>query len=226
MSPAARALAAELLGTAFLLAAIVGSGIMAQQLSPGDEGLQLLENGLATAAALAALIVAFGGISGAHFNPAVSLADALLGGTPWSRVPGLVAAQVGGGALGVLVTHLAFDLPAVEVALRERAGGGLWLGEAVATLGLVLVIFLTVRRGHRPHIPMAVAAYVFGAIFFTSSTCFANPAVTVARALTNSFTAIAPGSVPAFVAVQLVAACAAAGLVKLLAPTPGSTQES
>ena len=135
MSPAARALVAELLGTAFLLAAIVGSGIMAQRLSPGDEGLQLLENGLATAAALAALIVAFGGISGAHFNPAVSLADALLGGTPWSRVPGLVAAQVGGGALGVLLTHLAFDLPAVEVALRERAGGGLWLGEAVASLG-------------------------------------------------------------------------------------------
>ncbi len=225
MSSSSRALVAELLGTAFLLAAIVGSGIMAQRLSPGDEGLQLLENGLATAAALAALIVAFGGVSGAHFNPAVSVADALLGGTPWGRVPGLVAVQLVGGVLGVLVTHLAFELPAVEVAARERSGAGLWIGEAVATLGLVLVIFLTVRRGHRPHIPMAVAGYVFGAIFFTSSTCFANPAVTVARALTDSFTAIAPGSVPAFVGVQLLAACLAAGCVALLAPVEGNGAE-
>ena len=214
----ARACLGEFLGTGLLLAAIVGSGVMAERLSPADDGLQLLENALATAFALGALIVAFGPISGAHFNPAVTLSDAVLGGTPWGSVPGRIVAQVAGGALGVAVTHLQFGLPAVTLGTRERSEPALWLSEVVATLGLLLVIFLTVRRGDRQQIPWAVAGYVFGAIFFTSSTCFANPAVTLARALTDSYTSIAPASVAPFLPAQLVAVVVGVLVVRVLAP--------
>ena len=216
-----RAYLAELLGTALLLAAIVGSGIMAERSSPTDEGLQLLQNALATALALGALIVAFGPISGAHFNPAVTLTDAVLGGTHWSAVPGRIAAQVAGGGLGVVVTHLQFGLPAVTLGTRDRAAPTLWLAEVVATVGLLLVIFLTVRRGDRQQIPWAVAGFVFGAIFFTSSTCFANPAVTLARALTDSFTSIAPSSVGPFLLAQLAAVAGSVGLIRVLGPREG-----
>ena len=212
----ARRLFAELLGTAFLLIAVIGSGIAAQRLSPGDTGLQLLENALATGAALVALIIAFGPVSGAHFNPLVTIADRVFGGVKNGEATGYVCAQVVGAALGAVVANLMFDLPAVEWSTKVRDGSGLFLSEVVATFGLLLVIFGVVRSGRAVLAPFAVGAYITGAYFFTSSTSFANPAVTLARTLTNTFAGIAPESVPLFLAAQVVGCALALLTIRVL----------
>jgi glycerol uptake facilitator-like aquaporin len=212
-----RAVVAEFVGTAFLLAAIVGSGIMAERLSV-DPGLRLLQNALATAGALTAMILALGSVSGAHLNPAVTIVDRVFGGLTTRQALGYVAAQVGGGFAGVIVANLMFGLPALAWSTTERTGAGLLLAESVATLGLLLVIFGLVRAGRGSVVAFAVGGYIAGAYYFTSSTSFANPAVTLARSVTDSFTGIAPSSAPAFVAAQLVGALVAAGLIRMLFP--------
>jgi arsenate reductase len=209
---------AEFIGTAFLVAAVIGSGIAAERLSPGDTGLQLLENAVATAAALVAIILAVGAVSGAHLNPVVTLVDRLFGGLDTPTACTYVVAQVAGGALGAVVANLMFDLPAVEWSTTERSGGGLWLAEVVATLGLLLVVFGVVRSGRGSVAPFAVGAYIGGAYFFTSSTSFANPAVTLARTLSDTFAGIEPASAPAFLLAQLVGAVVAFALVRTLYP--------
>jgi arsenate reductase len=218
-----RRLTAEAVGTGFLVAAVVGSGIAAQRLSPNDVGLQLLENSFATGAALVALILAFGSVSGAHFNPVVTLADRLLGGMASAEAGAYVVAQITGGCIGAVVANLMFELPAVDWSTHERAAGGLWLGEVVATFGLVLVILGVVRSTNTASraalAAVAVGGYIAAAYWFTSSTSFANPAVTIARTLTDSFAGIQPASVPAFVAAQLAGGIAAVGLARYLWPT-------
>lgn len=216
--PLGRRALAELCGTAFLVAVVVGSGIAAERLSPGDLGLQLLESAAATAGGLAALIVAFGPVSGAHFNPVVTLADAFLGGIERRTVPVYVVAQVAGAVLGAIVANLMFDLDAVTWSTHVRDGRGQWLAEVVATLGLLTVVFGAVRSGRATSAPFAVGAYIGGAYFFTSSTSFANPAVTVGRAFTDTFAGIEPGSMPAFVACQLAGAGIAVLLLRVLHP--------
>lgn len=211
-----RRVLAEFLGTALLLVAIVGSGIAAQRLSPGNVGLQLFENSAATAGALAAIILALGPISGAHLNPVVTLADRLFGGLTWRAAAAYWGAQILGAAFGTVVANLMFSLPVVEVSTKVRSGGGLWLGEVVATFGLLLVIFAVVRSGRTATVPFAVAAYIAGAYWFTSSTSFANPAVTLGRTLTNTFAGISPGSAPAFIAAQLLGAALAILVVRAL----------
>jgi glycerol uptake facilitator-like aquaporin len=217
-SALARAVVAEAVGTALLVAIVVGSGIFAARLSPGDRGLQLLENSTATAFGLMALILAFGKVSGAHFNPVVTLADRLLGGIGTRRALAYGGAQVAGGCVGAIVANLMFDLPAVEVATTARTGSGLWLGEVVATFGLLTVILGVVRSGRAGAAPFAVGAYIGAAYWFTSSTSFANPAVTVARTLSDTFAGIRPASVPLFVAAQCAGALAAVGLARFLHP--------
>ncbi|HYT37951.1 MAG TPA: MIP/aquaporin family protein [Acidimicrobiia bacterium] len=214
----ARAAVAEGVGTALLVAIVVGSGIFAQRLSPGDKGLQLLENSTATAFGLMALILAFGKVSGAHFNPVVTLADRFLGGIDTRRALAYIGAQVAGGCAGTIVANLMFDLPAVEWSTHTRTGSGLWLGEIVATFGLLTVILGVVRSGRAAAAPFAVGAYIGAAYWFTSSTSFANPAVTVARALTDSFAGIRPRSVPAFVVAQCAGAAVAVALARFLHP--------
>jgi glycerol uptake facilitator-like aquaporin len=199
-----RRLAAEALGTAFLVAAVVGSGIMAETLTH-DTALQLLCNTLPTGAALVALISVLGPISGAHFNPAVSLVFAARGELPRSETIFYFAVQIAGGIAGTMIAHLMFSLPALEAAVKLRSGGGQWLAEAVATFGLVAVILGGVRF-QKPAIPWLVGLYITSAYWFTASTSFANPAVTIARAFTNSFSGIAPSSVPIFIAAQVVGA--------------------
>jgi glycerol uptake facilitator-like aquaporin len=190
----------EWLGTAFLLAAVVGSGIMAQKLA-GDDALALLCNTLATGAILAVLILVFGPLSGAHFNPAVTIGFALRSKLPWSEVAIYIAAQVLGGLVGVWVAHLMFEMPVWQFSITERTGAGQWLAEAVATFGLLLTIFGCVAR--RPDsVPYAVGLYITAAYWFTASTSFANPAVTIARSLSNTFAGIAPAGVAAFVVSQ------------------------
>jgi arsenate reductase len=216
--PLARRALAELCGTAFLVAVVVGSGIAASRLSPDDVGLQLLENAAATAGGLVALILAFGPVSGAHFNPVVTLADAALGGLAWRDVPAYVAAQVVGAIGGAVLANSMFELDAVSWSSHARTSSGLWLGEVVATLGLLLVIFGVVRSGRSSAAPFAVGAYIGSAYFFTSSTSFANPAVTVGRAFTDTFAGIAPSSVPAFVACQVAGGVLAVLLVRALHP--------
>lgn len=211
------ALVGEFVGTALLLATVVGSGIMATRLTD-DVGLQLLINSFATAAVLTALILAFGAISGAHLNPAVSLADLALGGIDRRTCAAYAATQTAGAALGVVVANLMFDLPAVEWSTTDRSAAHLVLADGVATFGLVTVIFLIVRRGDPRTVAFAVGGYIGGAYFFTSSTSFANPAVTLARTLSDTFAGIAPASVPAFVAAQLVATAAAVAAVRTMAP--------
>jgi glycerol uptake facilitator-like aquaporin len=214
----ARGVVAEAVGTALLVAIVVGSGIFAARLSPGDRGLQLLENSTATAFGLMALILAFGKVSGAHFNPVVTLADRLLGGIGTRRAMAYIGAQVAGGCVGAIVANLMFDLPAVDWATTARTGSGLWLGEVVATFGLLTVILGVVRSGRAGAAPFAVGAYIGAAYWFTSSTSFANPAVTVARTLSDTFAGIRPGSVPLFVAAQCAGALAAVGLARFLHP--------
>ena len=208
-------LAAEAVGTAFLLMAVVGSGIAAQRLSPGDVGLQLFENAVATAFALMALIWAFGPISGAHFNPAVTLADVVLKGRPVSEGITYVVAQVVGGIGGTVLANLMFSLEPVVWSTKERGGSGQWLGEVIATLGLLMVIFL-IPRSRGAVIAVAVGAYIGAAYFFTSSTSFANPAVTVSRMFSDTFAGIQPASAPLFIVMQLVGTALAIGLVWFL----------
>ena len=214
----ARKLTAEALGTGLLVAAVIGSGIAAQRLSPNNTGLQLLENSTATAGALVALILAFGSVSGAHFNPVVSLADRYFGGLN-NRETGLyIAAQLLGGCLGAIAANVMFGLDAINLSDKARTGSDLWLSEVVATLGLLLVIFGVVRSGRTALAPFAVAGYIAAAYWFTSSTSFANPAVTIARTLSNTFAGIKPSSVPAFVVAQLLGGALATALAWFLYP--------
>lgn len=220
----ARKAFAELLGSALLAAAVVGSGIAAQRLSPRDQGLQLLENALITGAVLVALITALGPVSAA-FNPAVTLAERALGAITTAATVAFVAAQTAGCCLGVVLANLMFDLPAVDVSSHHRDGAHLLLAEVVATFGLVLVVFGVVRSGRRQHVAYAVAGYITAAYWFTSSTSFANPAITVGRTLSDTFAGIAPGSVLPFVAAQLVGAALAVAAVLVLYPDARTVAE-
>jgi arsenate reductase len=215
----ARRLAAELIGTAGLLLAIVGSGITAA--TDGPESAQLFQHAVVVGAALGALIVTFGSVSGAHFNPAVTLVDALFGGLSTRLAMAYVAVQLAGGAAGVVLANIMFDLPAVAMSTTQRSGLALLLSEAVATAGLVVVIFGVGRSRHPGAVPAAVGAWIAAAIYATSSTSFANPAVTVGRVLTDTYTGIAPLGVGPFVVAQVVGALAAAALVGwLFRPDP------
>lgn len=210
-------LTAELVGTALLLTTIVGSGITAERLTD-DGSLQLLVGAVATAGVLTALILALGAASGAHLNPAVTIADRVFGGIDTPSTIGYVVAQVSGGVLGVLLANAMFDLPAVEWSATDREGTHLLLAEVVATFGLLVVIFGTVRSGRPRLTAFAVGGYIGGAYLFTSSTSFANPAVTVARSFTDTFAGIAPGSVVPFVAAQLVGTAVAVGVIAVVYP--------
>ena len=214
-----RRVLAEAIGTAFLVTAVVGSGIAASRLSPHDVGLQLLENSLVTGAALLALILALQPVSAA-FNPVVTLVERAMGTVTTTTAAALVAAQFVGGLVGVVLANLMFDLDAVSIATTTRSGGGLWLGEVVATFGLVLVIFGSLRAGRTDTVAYAVAAYITAAYWFTSSTSFANPAVTVARMFSDTFAGIAPGSAPMFIVMQLLGGAIALVFVHLMYPTP------
>jgi len=214
----ARRATAEAIGAALLVAVVVGSGIFAQRLSPGDEGLQLLENSLATAGGLVALILAFGSVSGAHFNPVVTLAERVFGRMTTREALAYIPAQIGGACAGAIVANVMFELDAVNLSTRVRSSGALWIGEIVATFGLLLVILGVVRSGRADTVPFAVAGYIAAAYWFTSSTSFANPAVTIGRTLSDTFAGIKWTSVPAFVAAQLVGGVAAIALARYLHP--------
>ena len=214
----ARRLGAECLGTAFLIVAVIGSGIMASRLSPGDIGLQLFENAFATAGALVGLILMFGAVSGAHFTPLVTITDRMLG-TVTTRDTGLyVVAQIIGGCLGAMLANVMFELPAIDLSTKHRSSGALWVSEIVATVGLLLVINGCVRSGRASAVPFAVGAWIAGAYWFTSSTSFANPAVTIARTLSDTFAGIAPSSAPMFIVMQLVGTVIAFGLIRFFYP--------
>ena len=224
----ARRLTAELLGTALLVTVVVGSGIAAQRLSPGDVGLQLLENSTATAFGLTVLILLFGPVSGAHFNPVVSAADWLLGrrrgsGLSAGEVGAYTVAQVVGAVAGAELANLMYQVPIGELSGKDRTGAHLWLGEVVATVGLVALIFALARTGRGVLAALAVGAYIGAAYWFTSSTSFANPAVTVGRVFSDTFAGIAPGSVPGFVVAQLVGGLIAVTLVGWLYPHIGAS---
>ena len=225
MSPApslARRVTAEAVGTGFLLAAVVGSGIMGERLAGGNTAVALLANTVATGAALVALILTFGPISGAHFNPAVTLADAAQGGRSWRDVPAYIGAQVAGAFAGVAAAHLMFGEPLFFASRHARAGGAQVFSEFVATFGLLMVIWGCARL-RESAVPFAVAAYITAAYWFTASTSFANPAVTMARAASDTFAGIRPLDVPAFIAAQLVGAAAATALFAWLVPiAPGA----
>ena len=210
---------AELIGTAFLLMAIIGSGIAAARLSPDDVGLQLLENSLITGAALVALILALQPVSAA-FNPVVTLVERALGVVGTRDAIVLIAAQFIGGITGAVLANLMFGLDAVSLSSQQRSGGGLWLGEVVATLGLLLVIFGTIRSGRADTVAYAVGGYIAAAYWFTSSTSFANPAVTVARMFSDTFAGIMASSVPMFVLMQLIGGLIGLAVIKLLYPDP------
>ncbi|MEJ7831539.1 MAG: aquaporin [Nocardioides sp.] len=219
MSPALpRRAVAELVGTAFLVAAVIGSGIAASRLSPDDVGLQLLENSLITGAVLVALILTLQPVSAA-FNPVVTLVEVALGLLGVAQAAVLIAAQVVGGVVGAVVANLMFDLDAVTLATQDRTGGGVWLAEVIATLGLVLVVFGGIRSGRVDTLAYAVGGYITAAYWFTSSTSFANPAVTIARMLSDTFAGIAPSSAPTFVLMQLLGGALALVLVRFLFPT-------
>ncbi|GAA0237053.1 aquaporin [Cryptosporangium japonicum] len=220
----ARAVGAEFLGSALLAALVIGSGIAAQQLS-ADVGLQLLENAAATAAGLFALILMFGPVSGAHFNPVVSIVDAFFGGLSWQRVAAYVPAQILGCCAGAILANLMFEETAVSISTHDRATGAHLLSEAVATAGLVLLIFALARSGRAALAPAAVGAYIGAAYWFTSSTSFANPAITIGRTLSDTFAGIAPGSVLPFLLDQVLGGLIfGAGLVWLLYPSLTTAQ--
>ena len=211
--PLSRRAVAELLGATFLLTVIVGSGIMAERLADGNDAIALLANALATGTGLAVLILTFSPVSGAHLNPAVTLADAAASGLPWREVPIYVAAQIGGAFLGVGAAHLMFCEPLFASSLHTHTGDGQYWSEFVATFGLLAVI-RGCRHTRKATIPLAVGAYITSAYWFTASTSFANPAVTLARAATNTFTGIRPVDVPPFVVAQLLGAGAATLLMR------------
>lgn len=208
---------AEAVGTGFLVIAVVGSGIAASRLSPQDPGLQLLQNSLATGAALAALIVVLQPVSAA-FNPVVTLLERALGTLTTGQAGVLIAAQLAGGAAGVVLANLMFGLRAVTLSSHQRTGAGLWLAEVIATLGLLLIIFGAIRAGRSDQVGYVVGAYITAAYWFTSSTAFANPAVTLARILSDTFAGIAPASAPAFILMQLIGGVLALLLIKILYP--------
>jgi glycerol uptake facilitator-like aquaporin len=213
-----RRLTAEFLGSAFLSALVIGSGIAAQRLSPGDAGLELLENAAATAAGLFAIILMFGPISGGHFNPVVSFVDAAFRGVPWRDAAAYLPVQVSGCIAGAIAANLMFALPAVSISVKHRATAAHFLSETIATLGLMLVIFALARSGRSRATPAAVGAYIGAAYFFTSSASFANPAITIGRMFSDTFAGIAPSSAPTFIAAQVVGGILAIGLVRLLYP--------
>jgi glycerol uptake facilitator-like aquaporin len=215
----ARRTVAEGLGTALLVATVVGSGIMAERLAGGNVALALLANTLATGAGLIAILLALGPVSGAHLNPAVTLVDAWQGALGWRDVPAYVSAQLAGGLVGTGLAHAMFEAPLVQVSTRVRAGSGQLISEAIAAFGLLVVIG-GVSRTRTAAVPFAVAAYVAAAYWFTASTSFANPAVTLARSFTDSFAGIRPADAPGFAIAQIVGAFAGAGLARWLAPHP------
>lgn len=220
-----RRLAAETLGTAFLVIAIVGSGIAAQRLSPTDTGLQLLANAIATGVALIALIEVFGPISGAHLNPVVSVIACADRTMTVAVAAACIGAQIVGGCVGTITANVMFDQPAVELSTTARTGGNLWLSEVIATVGLLVVIFGLVRAQRPERIPVCVGAWIAGAYWFTSSTSFANPAVTVARTLTDTFAGIKPTSAPMFIAMQLIGAGIAVAVLHVLYPAHHTTRQ-
>ena len=213
-----RKLVAEAVGTALLLIGVVGSGIMAERLSPTDVGLQLFQNAAASAAVLFAIILMFGPVSGAHFNPAVTLADWALGDFPRRHIAPYIAAQVAGAVVGTVLANLMFDLDAVNWSTKDRSAGHLWLGEVIATAGLVALIFALVRTGRLRYVAGGVAAYIGGAYYFTSSTSFANPAVTVGRMFSDTFAGIEPSSAPMFIVMQIAGLVAAVLLIRFVYP--------
>ena len=213
-----RRLVAEALGTGFLVIAVIGSGIMASRLSPDDVGLQLLENAAATAGALIGLILMLGAVSGAHLNPVVTLVDRLFGTITTRESVVYMVAQTIGGCLGAIVANVMFELPAVEWSTTERSSGALWFSEVVATVGLLLVIHGCVRGGRASAVPFAVGVWIGGAYWFTSSTSFANPAVTIARTMSDTFAGIKPSSAPMFIVMQVLGALIAFCLIRFLYP--------
>jgi len=225
--PLARRLLAELLGSAFLAALVIGSGIAAQTLSPGDVGLELFENAAATAAGLYTIILMFGPVSGGHFNPVVSLADASFGGIRWRHALAYIPAQIAGCVLGAVVANGMFSLAAISISTHHRASPAHLFSEAIATAGLLLVIFALARSKRAGSIPAAVGAYIGAAYFFTSSASFANPAISVGRMFSNTFAGIAPASVPGYVVAQLVGGACAILAVRVLYPgvTPAEASE-
>jgi glycerol uptake facilitator-like aquaporin len=229
MSPAPlpRRLLAEFLGSAFLAAAVIGSGIAAQQLSPGNVGLELFENAAATAGGLYAFILIFGPISGAHFNPVVSFVDASFGGLRWRDARAYSAVQVCGCIAGAVAANAMFALSAISISTKDRASSAHFLAEVIATLGLLLVIFSLARTRRGASAPAAVGAYIGGAYFFTSSTSFANPAITVGRMFSDTFAGIAPASAPVFIVAQLIGGVVAIGAIRALYPqlTPSEAAE-
>jgi glycerol uptake facilitator-like aquaporin len=225
--PLARRLLAEFLGSAFLAAVVIGSGIAAASLSPGDVGLQLFENAAATAAGLFTIILMFGPVSGGHFNPVVSLVDASFGGLRWRDAAAYIPAQVSGCVAGAIAANGMFALAAISISTKHRASEAHLLAEVVATLGLLLVIFSLARTRRGSIAPAAVGAYIGAAYLFTSSTSFANPAISVGRMFSDTFAGIAPASVPAFVIAQLVGGVVAIGVIRVLYPdiTPDEAAE-
>lgn len=225
VAPLPNRLFAEFLGTLLLVATVVGSGVMAQNLSPNDTGLALLENAIATGGILVVLIATLGPVSGAHFNPVVTLVEAWFGGIRGRDTAPYVLVQIAGACAGAILANLMFGLAAVNVSTHERAGASLWLSEVVATFGLLLLILGLVRGGRSEWIAPGVAAYIIGAYWFTASTSFANPAVSIGRTLSDTFAGIAPASVPGFVVAQCVGALLAVGATMLLWPR-SSTRRS
>lgn len=215
----ARRLLAETLGSLLLTAIVVGSGIAAQTLSPTDVGLQLTENALATAFGLFALIVMFAPLSGAHFNPIVSFVDAAFGYRPWRDVLTYIPAQIIGCVFGAILANLMFGRPAINFSTNDRLTPAHFLAEIVATAGLVLVIFVLVRSGRRQFAPAAVATYIGAAYFFTSSTSFANPAITIGRVFSDTFAGIAPSSAPGYIGAQIIGGLIGYAIVRVLYPT-------
>jgi len=216
--PLRRRLIAEFLGSAFLAAVVIGSGIAAQRLSPGQTGLELLENAAVTAAGLFAIILMFGPVSGGHFNPVVSFVDAAFGGLRWRDATAYLPAQVAGCTAGAVLANLMFALPAVSISTKHRASAAHFLSEVIATLGLLLVIFALARSGRSRSAPAAVGAYIGAAYWFTSSTSFANPAITIGRMFSDTFAGIAPSSVPAFIGAQILGGALAIAVIKALYP--------
>jgi arsenate reductase len=222
-----RRLLAEFLGSAFLAAVVVGSGIAAQNLSPGNTGLELLENAAATAAGLFAIIVMFGPVSGGHFNPVVSFVDAAFGGLSWRDAAAYLPVQVAGCIGGAIVANLMFALTAVSISGKDRASPGHFLSEIIATLGLIVVIFALARTGRSRTAAAAVGAYIGAAYFFTSSASFANPAISIGRMFSDTFAGIAPSSVPSFIGAQILGGALAVAVIKALYPnvTPAQAAE-